>query len=217
MLACRIHAKEDLRIEDSELPEIGAGQVLIRLGAGGICGSDLHYYYEGRNGSFIIREPLIPGHEASGVVAKIGQDGHDRGQKVIASAFADMGFDVIIGDLFATPDEVAQKAKEADVHIVGVSTMTAGHLTLTPELRDALARVDRQDIMMVVGGVIPPDDFQALYDAGAAAIFPPGTNIPVAAEQLLHELNIRLGFAQREVAKAGLRRTGFETRGGFDA
>ncbi|MGB5084795.1 MAG: methylmalonyl-CoA mutase [Methylocystis silviterrae] len=137
------------------------------------------------------------------LVAKMGQDGHDRGQKVIASAFADMGFDVVIGDLFATPDEVARKAAEADVHIVGVSTMTAGHLTLTPELRDALRRAGRGDIMMVVGGVIPPDDFQALYDSGAAAIFPPGTNIPLAAEKLLYELNIRLGFAQREVAKAG--------------
>ncbi len=136
------------------------------------------------------------------MVAKLGQDGHDRGQKVIASAFADLGFDVVIGDLFATPDEVAAKAKEENVHVVGVSTMTAGHLTLTPELRDALKRAGRGDIMMVVGGVIPPGDFQALYDAGAAAIFPPGTNIPVAAEQLLHELNIRLGYAQREV-KAG--------------
>jgi methylmalonyl-CoA mutase len=133
------------------------------------------------------------------LVAKMGQDGHDRGQKVIASAFADMGFDVVIGDLFATPDEVAKKAAEADVNIVGVSTMTAGHLTLTPELRDALARVGRSDIMMVVGGVIPPDDFQQLLDSGAAAIFPPGTNIPIAAEQLLYELNMRLGFAQREV------------------
>ncbi len=136
------------------------------------------------------------------LVAKMGQDGHDRGQKVIASAFADMGFDVVIGDLFATPDEVAQKAVENDVHVVGVSTMTAGHLTLTPELRDALKRVGREDIMMVVGGVIPPDDFQALLDFGAAAIFPPGTNIPLAAEKLLYELNIRLGFAQREPAKA---------------
>ena len=89
------------------------------------------------------------------------------------------------------------------MHIVGVSTMTAGHLTLTPELRDALKRVDREDIMMVVGGVIPPDDFQALLDFGAAAIFPPGTKNPIAAEQLLHELNIRLGFAQREVKQAG--------------
>ncbi len=132
------------------------------------------------------------------LVAKLGQDGHDRGQKVIASAFADLGFDVVIGDLFATPDEVAEKAKAEDVHVVGVSTMTAGHLTLTPELRDALKRAGRDDLMMVVGGVIPPGDFQALYDAGAAAIFPPGTNIPLAAEKLLHELNVRLGYAQRE-------------------
>ena len=132
------------------------------------------------------------------LVAKLGQDGHDRGQKVIASAFVDMGFDVIIGDLFATPDEVAKKAAEADVHIVGVSTMTAGHLTLTPELRDALMRAGCEHIMMVVGGVIPQQDFQQLYDSGAAAIFPPGTNIPQAAEKLLHELNIRLGYAQRD-------------------
>jgi len=136
------------------------------------------------------------------LVAKMGQDGHDRGQKVIASAFADLGFDVVIGDLFATPDEVANKAVEAGVHVVGVSTMTAGHLTLTPELRDALKKVGREDIMMVIGGVIPPDDFQALLDFGAAAIFPPGTNIPKAAEHLLHELNVRLGYAQREM-KAG--------------
>jgi methylmalonyl-CoA mutase len=136
------------------------------------------------------------------LVAKLGQDGHDRGQKVIASAFSDMGFDVIIGDLFATPDEVAKKAAEAEVHIVGVSTMTAGHLTLTPELRDALKRVGRENIMMVVGGVIPQQDFQQLYDSGAAAIFPPGTNIPQAAEKLLHELNIRLGYAQRETLSA---------------
>jgi len=132
------------------------------------------------------------------LVAKLGQDGHDRGQKVIASAFVDMGFDVVIGDLFATPDEVAKKAAEADVHIVGVSTMTAGHLTLTPELRDALMRAGCEHIMMVVGGVIPQQDFQQLYDSGAAAIFPPGTNIPHAAEKLLHELNIRLGYAQRD-------------------
>jgi methylmalonyl-CoA mutase len=135
------------------------------------------------------------------LVAKLGQDGHDRGQKVIASAFADLGFDVVIGDLFATPDEVAKKAAEENVHVVGVSTMTAGHLTLTPELRDALKRANREDIMMVVGGVIPPQDFQALYDSGATAIFPPGTNIPQAAEELLHELNIRLGYAQREVRR----------------
>jgi methylmalonyl-CoA mutase len=132
------------------------------------------------------------------LVAKMGQDGHDRGQKVIASAFADLGFNVVIGDLFATPDEVAKKAAEANVHVVGVSTMTAGHLTLTPQLRDALKNTGRDDIMMVVGGVIPKQDFDALYEAGASAIFPPGTNIPEAAEKLLEELNIRLGYAQRQ-------------------
>jgi methylmalonyl-CoA mutase len=136
------------------------------------------------------------------LVAKLGQDGHDRGQKVIASAFADLGFEVVIGDLFATPDEVAKKAAEENVHCVGVSSLTAGHLTLTPELRDALKKQGREDIMMVVGGVIPEQDFQALYDAGAAAIFPPGTNIPEAAEQVLEELNIRLGYAQRDVSRA---------------
>ena len=136
------------------------------------------------------------------LVAKMGQDGHDRGQKVIASAFSDLGFDVVIGDLFATPEEVAKKAAEENVHVVGVSTMTAGHLTLTPELRDALKQAGREDIMMVVGGVIPKQDFQALYDAGASAIFPPGTNIPQAAEDLLHEFNIRLGYAQREAKPA---------------
>ncbi len=136
------------------------------------------------------------------LVAKLGQDGHDRGQKVIASAFADLGFDVVIGDLFATPEEVAKKAAEENVHVVGVSSLTAGHLALTPQLRDALEAQGRGDVMMVVGGVIPECDFQQLLDAGASAIFPPGTNIPLAAEQLLHELNIRLGYAQREVKPA---------------
>jgi methylmalonyl-CoA mutase len=135
------------------------------------------------------------------LVAKLGQDGHDRGQKVIASAFADLGFDVVIGDLFATPDEVAKKAAEENVHVVGVSSLTAGHLALTPQLRDALKRQGREDIMMVVGGVIPEQDFQQLYDSGASVIFPPGTNIPQAAEELLHELNVKLGYAQREVRK----------------
>jgi len=136
------------------------------------------------------------------LVAKLGQDGHDRGQKVIASAFADLGFDVVIGDLFATPEEVAKKAAEENVHVVGVSSLTAGHLALTPQLRDALKAQGRGDVMMVVGGVIPECDFQQLLDAGASAIFPPGTNIPLAAEQLLHELNSRLGYAQREVKPA---------------
>ena len=111
------------------------------------------------------------------LVAKVGQDGHDRGQKVIASAFADLGFDVDIGPLFATPEEAARQAVENDVHIVGISSLAAGHLTLVPELKAALEKEGRSDIMIVVGGVIPPQDFDALYKAGASAIFPPGTVI----------------------------------------
>ena len=107
----------------------------------------------------------------------MGQDGHDRGQKVIATAFADLGFDVDVGPLFQTPAEVARQAVEADVHIVGVNSLAAGHLTLVPALRDELAAQGRPDILIVVGGVIPPQDFDALRAAGAAAIFPPGTVI----------------------------------------
>ena len=129
------------------------------------------------------------------LVAKLGQDGHDRGQKVIATAFADLGFDVDIGPLFQTPGEVARQAIEADVHIVGVSSMTAGHRTLVPELHAELAAAGRDDIMIVVGGVIPPDDFDALREAGASAIFPPGTVIADAATGLLDELDKRLGPA----------------------
>jgi methylmalonyl-CoA mutase len=135
------------------------------------------------------------------LVAKMGQDGHDRGQKVIASAFADLGFDVDIGPLFATPGEAARQAIENDVHIVGVSSLAAGHLTLVPELRAALAEYGRDDIMIVVGGVVPPGDYDALYKAGASAIFPPGTVIAEAAEKLLHELNGRLGYGAREAAE----------------
>jgi methylmalonyl-CoA mutase len=135
------------------------------------------------------------------LVAKMGQDGHDRGQKVIASAFADLGFDVDIGPLFATPEEAARQAVENDVHIVGVSSLAAGHLTLVPELKAALAKAGRPDIMIVVGGVIPPQDFDALIAAGASAIFPPGTVIADAAEKLLEELNQRLGYTQKSAAE----------------
>ena len=128
------------------------------------------------------------------LVAKMGQDGHDRGQKVIATAFADIGFDVDVGSLFSTPEEVARQAADNDVHVIGVSSLAAGHLTLVPALRDALAEVGRPDIMIVVGGVIPPDDFDELYAAGAAAIFPPGTVIADAAIGLLHKLAERLGY-----------------------
>ncbi|BAD58314.1 methylmalonyl-CoA mutase [Nocardia farcinica] len=127
------------------------------------------------------------------LVAKMGQDGHDRGQKVIATAFADLGFDVDVGPLFQTPEEVAQQAADNDVHIVGVSSLAAGHLTLVPALRQALADVGRPDIMVVVGGVIPPGDFDELYQAGAAAIFPPGTVIADAAIDLLRKLAGELG------------------------
>ena len=127
------------------------------------------------------------------LVAKVGQDGHDRGQKVIASAFADLGFDVDIGPLFATPAEAARQAIENDVHIVGVSSLAAGHLTLVPELKAALTAQGRDDIMIVVGGVVPPQDYDALKAAGAEAIFPPGTVIADAAQELLAKLNHRLG------------------------
>ncbi|MEN0140054.1 MAG: methylmalonyl-CoA mutase [Rhodococcus sp. (in: high G+C Gram-positive bacteria)] len=127
------------------------------------------------------------------LIAKMGQDGHDRGQKVIATAFADLGFDVDVGPLFQTPEEVANQAADNDVHVVGVSSLAAGHLTLVPALREALAAVGRPDIMIVVGGVIPPGDFAELYEAGAAAIFPPGTVIADAASGLLEKLAAQLG------------------------
>jgi methylmalonyl-CoA mutase len=126
------------------------------------------------------------------LVAKMGQDGHDRGQKVLATAFADLGFDVDVGPLFQTPAEVARQAVEADVHVVGVNSLAAGHLTLVPALREALAGHGRDDIMIVVGGVIPPQDFDALRAAGAAAIYPPGTVIAEAALELLAALSARV-------------------------
>jgi methylmalonyl-CoA mutase len=122
------------------------------------------------------------------LVAKMGQDGHDRGQKVIATAFADIGFDVDIGPLFQSPDETARQAVENDVHVVGVSSLAAGHLTLVPDLKEELRKLGREDILVVVGGVIPPQDYPALREAGAAAIFGPGTVISEAAVQLMDQL-----------------------------
>src|SRR5215471_13815840 len=130
------------------------------------------------------------------LVAKIGQDGHDRGQKVIATAFADLGFDVDIGALFATPVEAARQAVENDVHIIGVSSLAAAHLTLVPELKAELEKLGRGDIMIVVGGVVPPQDYEALKATGAEAIFPPGTVIAEAADELLTALDRRLGHGQ---------------------
>jgi methylmalonyl-CoA mutase len=133
------------------------------------------------------------------LIAKMGQDGHDRGQKIIATAFADLGFDVDIGPLFQTPAEAARQAVENDVHIIGASSLAAGHLTLVPELRAELEKLGRGDIMIVVGGVVPPQDYDALYEAGATAIFPPGTVISEAAADLLEKLNKALGY-KSEVA-----------------
>ncbi|WP_210495205.1 methylmalonyl-CoA mutase [Patulibacter sp. SYSU D01012] len=144
------------------------------------------------------------------LVAKMGQDGHDRGQKVIATAFADLGFDVDIGPLFQTPEEVARQAVEADVHVVGASSLAAGHLTLVPQLRKALDDLGAEDVLVVVGGVIPPQDFDELRDAGAAAIYPPGTVIGTAAGGLLRLLMEKLDLQvptegpAAEAAKADL-------------
>jgi methylmalonyl-CoA mutase len=139
----------------------------------------------------------VEGRRPRILVAKMGQDGHDRGQKVIATAFADLGFDVDIGPLFQSPAETARQAVENDVHIVGVSTLAAGHLTLVPQLRQELVNLGRDDIMIVVGGVIPPQDYLALKEAGAAAVFGPGTVIAEAAVQLLQRLAERLGITDK--------------------
>ena len=134
------------------------------------------------------------------LVAKVGQDGHDRGQKVIASAFADLGFAVSVGALFATPGEVAARAVAEDAQIVGISSLAAGHLTLVPEVRAALDAAGRPDILLVVGGVIPPDDVPAVLAAGVAAVFPPGTVVAEAADALLDALAARLGYVQKDPA-----------------
>ena len=131
------------------------------------------------------------------MVAKMGQDGHDRGQKVIATAFADLGFDVDVGPLFQTPAEAARQAVENDCHIIGASSLAAGHLTLVPQLKEELRKLGAEDMMIVVGGVIPPQDWDELYAAGATAIFPPGTVISEAAEKLLDKLNERFGYGPK--------------------
>ncbi|HSV01992.1 MAG TPA: methylmalonyl-CoA mutase, partial [Phenylobacterium sp.] len=141
------------------------------------------------------------GRKPKVLVAKMGQDGHDRGQKVVASGMADLGFEVVIGDLFQTPAETAAQAVADKVHAVGASSLAAGHLTLVPELKAELARLGRPDIMVVVGGVIPPEDFKALQEMGVAAIFTPGAVIPESAIVLLERLNERLGYAQDQAAQ----------------
>lgn len=128
------------------------------------------------------------------LIAKMGQDGHDRGQKVISTAFADLGFDVDVGPLFQTPEETAKQAAENDVHIIGVSSLAAGHLTLVPELKAELKKLNREDILVTIGGVIPPQDYDKLYKMGVAGIFGPGTVIADAAKDLLLKLNSNLGI-----------------------
>ncbi|MGE3610031.1 MAG: methylmalonyl-CoA mutase [Bacteriovoracaceae bacterium] len=128
------------------------------------------------------------------LIAKMGQDGHDRGQKVISTAFADLGFDVDVGPLFQTPEETARQAMENDVHIIGVSSLAAGHLTLVPELKNELKKLGREDILITVGGVIPPQDYDKLYQMGVAGIFGPGTVISDAAKELMKKLNSSLGY-----------------------
>lgn len=128
------------------------------------------------------------GRRARILVAKMGQDGHDRGAKIIATGFADLGFDVDIGPLFQTPEEVARQAIENDVHVVGISSLAGGHKTLVPELIASLKRMGRPDILVVAGGVIPPTDYSVLRKAGVAAIFGPGTPVTAAAKDILDRL-----------------------------
>ena len=149
--------------------------------------------YEGDEGFAAIQKSVEDFAEAEGrrprmLVVKMGQDGHDRGAKVIATAFADIGFDVDVGPLFQTPAEAAQDAIDNDVHVIGISSQAAGHKTLAPQLVQALKDADAEDIIVICGGVIPQQDYQFLYDAGVKAIFGPGTNIPDAAQEILHSL-----------------------------
>jgi methylmalonyl-CoA mutase len=129
------------------------------------------------------------------LVVKLGQDGHDRGAKIIASAFADIGFDVDVGPLFQTPEEAARQAVENDVHLIGVSTQAAGHKTLVPELVEALRKAGADDILVICGGVIPAKDYDFLRNAGVSAIYGPGTNIPEAAQEILGLLSARRAAA----------------------
>ena len=132
---------------------------------------------------------VLHGRQPRMLVAKLGQDGHDRGAKVVATAFADLGFDVDIGPLFQTPDEVVRQAIENDVHVIGISSQAAGHRTLVPELMNALRTQQRDDIVVALGGVVPPQDHEEMRSAGVAAIFGPGTAITAAAGEILNLLD----------------------------
>ncbi len=134
----------------------------------------------------------LEGRKPKILIAKMGQDGHDRGQKVVATAFSDIGFDVVIGPLFQTPEEAAELGIQSDVDLIAASSLAAGHLSLVPALRDALIHKRREDILIIVGGVIPPEDIETLKDMGAKAVFPPGTHIPDAVLEVLDIVNMRL-------------------------
>jgi len=139
----------------------------------------------------------VEGRRPRILVAKMGQDGHDRGAKVIATGFSDLGFDVDVGPLFQTPDEVAQQAIDSDVHVVGVSSLAAGHRTLVPELVKCLQKMGRPDILVICGGVIPPQDYDFLYKSGASAIFGPGTKLPIAALEVVNLISAQNDGAKR--------------------
>ena len=130
------------------------------------------------------------------LMAKMGQDGHDRGAKVVSTGFADLGYDVDIGPLFQTPEETAMQAVENDVHVIGMSSLAAGHKTLLPQLMAELKKLGREDIIVIVGGVIPAQDYEYLMENGASAIFGPGTVIPQAAKKVLQEIYHRLGYEE---------------------
>lgn len=138
--------------------------------------------------TLVARFAAKEGRQPRIMIAKMGQDGHDRGAKVVSTGYADIGFDVDIGPLFQTPAEAAKQAVENDVHILGVSSLAAGHKTLVPQVISELKRLGREDILVIAGGVIPHQDYQFLYDAGVAAIFGPGTSISRAARQILEIL-----------------------------
>lgn len=186
-------------ISDALEKVYGRHQAVIRT-ISGVYRDEASLANDGAGDSLVaqVRQATDEFAEAEGrrpriLVAKMGQDGHDRGQKVVVSAFADMGFDVDVGPLFSTPEEVAQQAIDADVHIVGVSSLAAGHLTLLPALKKALGEQGRDDIMVVIGGVIPPDDVPTLKEMGAASVFLPGTVIAESALDLLAKLRAELG------------------------
>jgi len=184
-------------ISDAMEKIAGRHQAEIRI-ISGVYSSE--FTKDGKNEAVTNIEKLIvefeknEGRRPRILVAKMGQDGHDRGAKVVATAFADLGFDVDVGPLFQTPEETARQAVENDVHIVGMSSLAAGHKTLLPQLVAELKKLGREAILIVCGGVIPAQDYDYLRENGAAAIFGPGTVIPVAAEKLLRELNGRLGY-----------------------